>query len=101
MSALFTPGPWFAKREGSSTVYIEARLRGSTLQEVAACGPTETVEQQEANAHLIAAAPRMYDALTNLCAVWKSHCNANGWEPSHVLQYDEALAALIKARGQA
>lgn len=52
-----TPGAWFTNREGFSTVYVEARICGGWLQEVAACGPTEQgPEQQEANARLIAEA---------------------------------------------
>lgn len=63
----FTPGPWFTKREGFSTVYIEARLRQGVIQEVAACGPTEAgLEQQLANAKLIAAAPDLLEALERL-----------------------------------
>lgn len=60
-----TPGPWFTSRP-HGTIYIEARLRGSTLQEVAAVGPTETPEQQEANARLIAAAPDLLFELEGL-----------------------------------
>lgn len=64
MGSKYTPGPWFTTREGFSTVYVEARLRGSILQEVAACGPTELgSEQQEANARLIACAPELLEAL--------------------------------------
>lgn len=59
MEAKFTPGPWFTSRP-HGTIYIEARLRGTTLQEVAAVGPTETANQQEANARLIAAAPELF-----------------------------------------
>lgn len=60
MEAKPTPGPWFTKREGFSTVYVEARISGGLLQEVAACGPTQAgSEQQEANARLIAQAPDM------------------------------------------
>lgn len=45
-------------------MYIEARIGGGMLQEVAACGPTaEGSEQQEANARLIAAAPELLAAL--------------------------------------
>lgn len=36
----FTEGEWFAKRDGWSTVYVECRIGGGMLQEVAACGPT-------------------------------------------------------------
>jgi hypothetical protein len=57
MKAKHTPGPWFTRREGFSTIYVEARIRAGVRQEVAACGPTEQgSEQQEANADLIAEA---------------------------------------------
>ena len=59
-----TPGPWVVV--GSRTKYVEARLVGSLMQEVAACGPTLADEgygqQQEANARLIAAAPELLRA---------------------------------------
>lgn len=56
--AKHTPGPWFEHREGFATVYIEARIGGGMLQEVAACGPTDAgQDQQSANARLIAMAP--------------------------------------------
>lgn len=62
-----TPGPWGEYREGFSTVYIEAKLRDGVIQEVAACGPTEAgSEQQSANAHLIAAAPELLEALQEI-----------------------------------
>lgn len=62
-----TPGPWFEHREGFSTVYVEARIDGGLIQEVAACGPTHKGhEEQQANARLIAAAPELLDALQRL-----------------------------------
>ena len=61
----FTPGPWVVV--GNLTKYVEARLVGGLIQEVAACGPTMADEgygqQQEANARLIAAAPDLLEAL--------------------------------------
>lgn len=66
----FTKGEWFAKREGQSTVYIECRIGGGWLQEVAACGPTANgSEEQEANARLISAAPDLLEALQKLLKV--------------------------------
>ena len=64
MTTVHTPGPWHTKRDGFSAVYVEARIGGGWVQEVAACGPTEKgSEQQEANARLIAAAPELLEAL--------------------------------------
>lgn len=61
MSEKPTPGPWFECREGFSTVYVEARIGGGMLQEVAACGPTQAgQDQQTANARLIAEAGTVY-----------------------------------------
>ena len=68
MNAKHTPGPWKTVRP-HSTIYIEARLRGSTIQEVASCGPTEMPEQQEANARLIAAAPELLAELIKAVAL--------------------------------
>lgn len=57
-----TPGAWFTNRDGFSTVYVEARICGGWLQELAACGPTEQgPEQQEANARLIAEAGTVHN----------------------------------------
>ena len=61
--AKHTPGPFFTTCPHGGTIYVEARLRGSTIQEVAAVGPTETPEQQQANAKLFAAAPDLLRCL--------------------------------------
>lgn len=72
--AKHTPGPWFTHREGFSTIYVEARICGGLLQEIAACGPTaEGSAQQEANARLIAAAPELLGALQ---ALDEAYCRA-------------------------
>jgi hypothetical protein len=61
--AKFTPGPWLAEKIGKWGVYSD----DATGSIVAQCGgfkfaPRPEVEQ-EANAHLIAAAPEMYEAI--------------------------------------
>lgn len=89
-----TSGDWFAKREGQSTIYIEAGLRPGVLQEVAACGPTEAGrEQQEANARLISAAPQLLEAV-RLCLKKGSR-----WHPCDPA-LKAAQAALAKATGE-
>lgn len=77
-----TPGEWRTNPVGRH-IYIECRLRPYVHQEVAACGPTESSEQQEANAEAIAAVvnflranrDRLQRALALLAAVesgeWK------------------------------
>ncbi|HFF2105780.1 TPA: hypothetical protein ACGBGH_004783 [Pseudomonas aeruginosa] len=70
-----TPGPWFVNGRESYTKYVEARIGGGLLQEVAACGPTEQQEQQEANARLIAAAPELLEALQGMIEVYGGQYN--------------------------
>ena len=101
-----TPGPWRTKREGFSTVYVEARIDGGLIQEVAACGPTEAgLEQQEANARLIAAAPELLDALIALLGVAPSKAPGAGLivgaEEKHANALQAARAAIKKATGAA
>lgn len=92
----FTPGPWFVS--GSMTRYVEARIGGGTIQEVAACGPTDADggygEQQHANARLIAAAPDLLEALEHLV----NHIDVTG--SLSILSTGKARAAIAKARGQ-
>lgn len=69
METSFTPGPWFANRNGFSTVYIEAKIGGGLIQEIAACGPNANGQyEQEANARLISAAPELLEALQQAIA---------------------------------
>ena len=97
--AKHTPGPWFTHRDGFSSVYVEARVGGGMLQEVACCGPTnEGSDQQEANARLIAAAPELLDALRGLLALEEE--NLRGYDDIDVCaEVQFARAAIAKATG--
>ena len=92
----FTPGPWVVV--GRLTKYVEARLVGGLIQEVAACGPTMADEgygqQQEANARLIAAAPELLGALIALYAV------AEVGRDEDYGAVTNAAAAIAKATGE-
>ncbi|MFU7071278.1 hypothetical protein ACM75K_29005 [Pseudomonas aeruginosa] len=105
-----TPGPWFVNGRESYTKYVEARIGGGLLQEVAACGPTEQQEQQEANARLIAAAPELLEACQSF-----SRLHGRLWDvvepsgsgflsPESVKEYDAIhelmTTAIAKATGQ-
>lgn len=103
MSTKHTPAPWFTKREGFSTVYVEARIGGGWIQEVAACGPTEDGQlQQEANARLIAAAPELLEALKAVIEGCEYSCIANecNWHVKTMPKnaaLEKARAAIAKA----
>lgn len=104
--AKHTPGPWFTRRDGFSTVYVEARIGGGWLQEVAACGPTSKTTQQEANACLIAAAPEMLEAMQAAidCEMVPVSSAADGGAVRHSRQVqvaDMIRAAIAKATGGA
>ncbi|WP_448647129.1 hypothetical protein [Pseudomonas mohnii] len=86
-----TPGPWFTSQP-HGTIYIEARLRGSTLQEVAACGPTETPDQREANAKLIAMSPQLLLALVDAVTIFRGLVDGVPSLRQRVEAYDNLIA---------
>lgn len=104
MGIKHTPGPWFIT--GSMTKYVEARIPGRMIQEVAACGPTAADdgygEQQMANARLIAAAPDLLEALEYAVVDfdnWAAHEDNHPHE--HLVAWAEkARAAIAKAKGE-
>ncbi|ELI9044533.1 hypothetical protein RSM66_002792 [Pseudomonas aeruginosa] len=85
-----TPGPWFVNGHERYTKYVEARIDGGLIQEVAACGPTEKPEQQEANARLCAAAPELLEALQSCIQQITALCSADDVP-------DQARTAIAKA----
>ena len=36
-------------------------------------------------------------ALRDMCGIWVSVCNSQGWEPDHMQQYTRARAAIARA----
>jgi len=96
-----TPGPWYVT--GQLTRYVEARIDGWLIQEVAACGPTKADggygPQQEANARLIAAAPDLLAALQDVDALWMHHSIAHGDGKISPL-HEKVIAAIAKATGE-
>ena len=90
-----TPGAWAVNPKAATNV--EAGRRG-----VAACGgyfdntsDGAYAVENEASAHLIAAAPDLYEALESLVDEVTNHGEADG------AILDSARAALTKARGEA
>ena len=63
-SAQFTPGPWVAERDTARNAYAW-KVTGAkgTVNDIARLALVDSYSQLEGNAHLIAAAPAMYEAL--------------------------------------
>ena len=80
----FTPGPWLfsSYKSGTSVIVIDGKEFGVA---------TVNYPNRDANAHLIAAAPDLYEALDNLE-------NDDGSIPDHAWKLVQA--ALAKARGE-
>ena len=102
-----TPGPWTASRDEMRKRYMDALY--VHMEETQICEVTISVrgptEEQTANAHLIAAAPDMLEALKNA-----QHAMRNTNVPTHqgmipAFAYDHPMMASIrdaiaKAEGQ-
>ena len=90
-----TPGPWFSGCHGRDWVQIvvddESMLPLGTTSKLVAHVNTSMGEQQcVANAHLIAAAPAMYEALSQVQAFIKTLVEAD------VLAYPTKLTDAVK-----
>ena len=83
--AQFTPGPWVV-----NTFIFNGKRK---LEVLDATGVNACVQ---ANAHLIAAAPAMYEALQSILEFYE-WSNSNGAEQA---AYDKARAALAQAEGR-
>jgi len=101
----FTPGPWKAIRDplhyGSlSTVYAGSteEKAGIGAQMLVQVGGWSNPTEQEANAHLIAAAPDMYMVLEEVFDEVENYMERTG---RSVTWGEKAKAALAKARGEA
>lgn len=114
-TARFTPGPWQAIRsdpaEGADVWWIVAG-GGNQETELGSFQGGWPAERREANAHLVAAAPDLYDAAASLEAAEEAHANCPECEGEGVPElcpfcfplFDDARlkrrAALAKARSE-
>lgn len=103
MSAGFTPGPWSIDPRHGGDKEIIVRQDGDSwhrLQAAVDCDDCD-LKMAIANAHLIAAAPELYDALEVICGGSEDVSNTAiivGYEATTVLE--QARAALARARGE-
>lgn len=97
MSAKFTPGPWFVVPQGCFVAdrKVEFDGDGARVGET----PNMCIEcASEADAHLIAAAPEMYEVIEEIAGVKIADCDAH--DAANYMR-DAARALLAKMRGEA
>lgn len=92
MEKKWTPGPWEKK---SFALSEEILAPGNKLVAIVRLRHYESSEEIRANAHLIAAAPELYDALFNMMEIY--HGRAEQSYPGQMAK--DAMKALAKARG--
>lgn len=95
MSAKHTPGPWTAQNDGRDIINIQHSNNdpgaiSMTLAKVTARMTWRS--QAEANARLIAAAPKLLEALKRFLDAWEFDSDGNG-------AAEQARAAIAKAIG--
>lgn len=91
----FTPGPWEVKEEGEKWLWVGPASWVKRICRVVLYNGTE--REDKANAHLIAAAPDLYDALERAEYMLRQY----GMRPEFYREVaSEARSALAKARGE-
>ena len=99
----FTPGPWRAKPDRlvrqRGRVYVEGS-GGWNADPICAVDYRDDVSENEANAHLIAAAPDLYEALDRVARMiaWMEEDDRNAIVPDGLQA--TIRAALRRARGE-
>lgn len=84
--AKFTKGPWRLKQSNGGRLHLISKI-GAQIAAFWNCN------ERDANAHLIAAAPEMYEMIED----FKDFAISQGWKRSIVTAAEELLA---KARGE-
>ena len=107
----FTPGPWSVVEDIARDRDVNGHAIGdeyiagfnveSGTKEVVSCeGISGCGDEERANAHLIAAAPDLYEALNNVMSEISSCLRDEEYYFGTTERFDNARAALAKARGE-
>lgn len=94
----FTPGPWTT--EDFNTQRFAVYAPNGRICQMDITRDSQRAEEGQANAHLIAAAPELYEALREVLSAY-----VPGWDGAEYSDVggsvSHARAALAKARGEA
>ena len=103
MSTKFTPGPWLVDevldRRGNHCAYSvwPSHERQGPRNRIVST-PDGVTAEAKANAHLIAAAPEMYEVIEEIAGMKITDCDAH--DAANYMR-DAARALLAKMRGEA
>jgi hypothetical protein len=92
-----TPGPWETSVLSDGSEWGACAAGGGDM--IAWVEPTADPDEEQANAHLIAAAPELLAALVEYVERHEAE-HMNGATPEGLPEYDKAVAAIRKARGE-
>ena len=95
-----TPGPWEIKRHYDPGYKFISAPKHSGLAQVVWCMEDEDRSPEcEANAHLIAAAPELLEALEKVDSYWSSP-GEDDWVTHYNTVLQPVRAAIAKAKGE-
>ena len=93
-----TPGPWAVNKSDTCLIMVSKEISPGVTQHIA---DVQYNKERYANAHLIAAAPAMYEALNALVEVFPSVVKMTPYGVTMDISkiHDDAKAALAQAEG--
>ena len=97
----FTQGPWVAEKPRWYAPTDERHVydtQGQLIARIPLAGRFQSVNEAKANAHLIAAAPDMYEVIEEIAGMKITDCDAH--DAANYMR-DAARALLAKMRGEA
>ena len=99
--AKHTPGPWTARKAPERNAYAwDVEGAQGTVPTIARMALVDRVSEVEANAHLIAAAPAMYEALLAIIDCVDLDNKHHHYGTALRKGYEQAKAALAQAEGK-
>lgn len=93
----WTSGPWYVSPESVYPSIKTSGFQNSRGRDMRVAYIMDSLKESRANAHLISAAPDMYEALD---ALFDLHCRARLDSGDYIKEFQAAHDALAKARGE-
>lgn len=108
MKPKFTPGPWFARKTGGLKLdQFVCTSDHDCIANMDSGGGGFTIDEVDANTHLIAAAPEMYEALVTALEFFEAKRSPDIYQDPGTMQSflsesarQKAEEAIKKARGE-